>query len=143
VGEQGRRRRGRAGATEAEERPCGSRTGGRRVGGVARGRRRPRRRAASQVALADAGAGHPPWRLAAAARGVVGYWESGRVRVICVCGLNGPEIMLGRIQSGPYVSIRVSYAQKYPKIIKIAGYISETYPIRIRIRYVSDTGYAR
>ena len=51
--------------------------------------------------------------------------------------------MLGRIQSGPYVSIRVSYAQKYPKIIKIAGYVSETYPSRIRIRYVSDTGYAR
>jgi len=68
------------GTAEAEERPCGSRTGGRRVGGVARGRRRPRRRAASQVGLADAGAGHPPWRLAAAARGVVGYWESGRVR---------------------------------------------------------------
>jgi len=51
--------------------------------------------------------------------------------------------MLGRIQSGPNVSIRVSYAQKYPKIIKLAGYVSETYPSRIRIRYVSDTGYAR
>jgi len=64
------------GAAEAEERPCGSRTGGRRVGGVARGRRRPRRRAASQVALADAGAGHPPggWRLL-----LVESWDTGRV----------------------------------------------------------------
>ena len=75
MGEQGRRRRGRAGAAEAEERPCGSRTGGRRVGGVARGRRRPWRRAASQVALADAGAGNPTWRLL-----LVESWDTGRVR---------------------------------------------------------------
>ena len=63
------------GAAEAEERPCGSRTGGRRVGGVARGRRCPRRRAASQVAPGGCGS-RAALPLAAAARGILGEWEA-------------------------------------------------------------------
>ena len=81
MGEQGRRRRGRAGAAEAEERPCGNRTGGRRVGGVSRGRRCPQRRAASQVAPGGCGSRAP------LTPGGCCSWDTGRVGGLRELGL--------------------------------------------------------
>jgi hypothetical protein len=48
---------------------------------------------------------------------------------------------MGRIQFGPNVSDTRIHFSTYPKFVIRLGYVSVTYPLRIRIRYVSDTRY--
>ena len=48
---------------------------------------------------------------------------------------------MGRIQIGPYVSDTRIQASAYPDLLVRPGYVSEAYPILIRIQNMSDTRY--
>ena len=67
---------------------------------------------------------------------------SAPVTADCGEGIEGLLDVLGRIPRRPTVSDTSIRANTYLIFETRLGYVSKTYPTRIRIRYLSDTRYA-